>query len=206
MRIPPGIQQEEISTKNERPSYNPLLRGLGVRRSTPRIALAANIERKEETDARRRLRGIVDRGRRIHRLRIVIGLLVLRPVLTPAPIAAPFTIVPAVVPVPLATMVVGERRCDGHTAHRRGNGECRDDSADCRREIPGLRCRGFHLLFHSRGAWSESLPTGQKFAFLRVVLAFTCSSLPSCRHGGTGHRLPSSERRTCRHRESRRPA
>src|SRR5450759_3275326 len=102
------------------------------------ICLPAKIERKEEADARRRLRGIVNRRRRVDRLRALIH----RPVPTPVAIALRLSLVPAFVLVPLT--IGAECRCYGHTAHHRSNGECHHDLADCWPEIPGLICRGFH--------------------------------------------------------------
>src|ERR1035437_2530509 len=102
------------------------------------IFLAAKIEWKEEADARRRLQGIVNRRRRVDRLRALKR----RPVLTPVAIALRLSLVRAFVLVPLA--IGAERRCYGRTAHHRSNGECHHDLADCRPEIPGLICRGFH--------------------------------------------------------------
>src|SRR5450759_1440708 len=78
----------QIARRNGRGNcfqHPPALAVLSARRSTQRIFLAMmNIERKEETDARRLLRGIVNRRRHINTLRVVIGVPIHRPVLTPA--------------------------------------------------------------------------------------------------------------------------
>ena len=111
----------------------PALAVLSARRSTLRISLKANIEREEETDAWRLLRGIVNRRRCVDRFRVAIRVLIHRPVHKPG-----LTLVAAVILVGIVILVasilpaavlrcpgtilvvLAKRRCYGHTAHSLG--------------------------------------------------------------------------------------
>src|SRR5512132_2584589 len=96
-----------------------------------------NVEREDDADARRliRGRGIDDRRRRIDRLRVVIA--------TWGLIHTPTLLVPAVLLIPFAsTVIFAERRRDEYAADHRGADERHHDPADGRTEFPGSRIRG----------------------------------------------------------------
>src|SRR3989442_11778443 len=114
------------------------------------------VEWEEEADTWRLIRRIDDRRRDIDRSRVAIGpirtpaalalpLTLLPAMLLPAALLVPLTLLPVALLVPLAPIVLlAERRHQGYRADHRGEGECHDDRADCRAYMLESRVRGVH--------------------------------------------------------------
>lgn len=93
-------------------------------RTTDRIGLA-NDDRDEQADARRWPRGIIDRRRRVERLRVV---------------GSAMTLMVAAIAV-----FIGVRRCHAESSHRRCDGNGHSDPADLRPEMSRLSYRDIHI-------------------------------------------------------------
>jgi hypothetical protein len=185
------------STRFARP-----IRGRGGRTDLP------NDYWNEQTDARRRLRGIVDRrrrvGRGVTRLRVVVAVMAGRRGMVPVAIS----IVAVALSRIRATIVmfVAECRRDAQTTQRRSEHDDCCDFAGFRPEISDLRCRPVHFDLPFIECWAPDLRRGRVSRCWRTRMRAISSASPCGRslRGGTAHRLPPFAHRSDWHRGVRR--